>query len=237
MSSTHHICLSVNLGCSGLDPCAYCYRAILQYAVDHALEYAGVTNQQATLFKTGLVEGWQRLHGFLAEDPEMKVRNLDLSRVSIAPVAAAERQIDDQPFRAETPLRPEMAPFDDSEEPEGVVGAPDGLIPLSEIDPRIVESVLVQTAQAMQEIEASQTAASVGEPKPEDAPPLFRYPIDMPSTPDTPSRAAETVPAAASVQPKATAPITADEVAASIQPVAESGPENHGLNGRPRASS
>lgn len=72
--STHHICYSGSLGCSGCNPCSACLEKVGQYVLTHAMMVSGLNHydEQARAFIQGFYEGWKRFHGGMRSDPRLQ---------------------------------------------------------------------------------------------------------------------------------------------------------------------
>ena len=87
---TRHVCLSSSLACSGVNQCELCDEGIKQNVIAHALQRAGISLEQAHQFYLAYDEMFNWFHLQLQADPKItRDCSLDLSRVTIAPLAHA----------------------------------------------------------------------------------------------------------------------------------------------------
>ena len=113
---THHICFGAELGCSGANPCDHC-RVVLEKNVffwaSHQMVLRGLMTVEAARTLASLWEqGWNNLHGWMAQDVEIASRSLDLSRVLIAPegnAPPAVANVSAFPFFPPLPAEPPIA--------------------------------------------------------------------------------------------------------------------------------
>ena len=90
--TTHHVCLSCSLHCSGANACRECRNLIRKHVTVPALEAAGVTNAQAERFMAASEACLVALHEEMQKDPTLAAIALDLTRVERAMALLAETE-------------------------------------------------------------------------------------------------------------------------------------------------
>lgn len=152
MSSTHHICYSGSLGCSGCNPCSACLEKVGQYVLTHAMMVSGLNHydEQARAFIQGFYEGWKRFHGGMHTDPRlqefqvaevrMMVRAIELLQQQEAQMQAAQGGpppfgfAQGQPFPGAEAYPMQQPPWPPQHQmpPQGWPAAPPGFPPASQ---------------------------------------------------------------------------------------------------------
>ena len=109
---THHICFGGDLGCSGANPCAVCRATVEKHVIFwswYQMVLRGLmTEDQARMINSLYEEGWRNLHDWMARDPEIASRSLDLSRIRIDPVGTAPPAVANVPAGSGFPFFPPL---------------------------------------------------------------------------------------------------------------------------------
>ena len=79
--NTHHVCLSQNLACSGLNPCEACFERLSFDVVMRVAKKAGVGPKDAGPLFTEMRNGMYELHAVMLGEPEIAATAVDVSKL------------------------------------------------------------------------------------------------------------------------------------------------------------
>lgn len=104
--TTHHVCFSGSLACSGCNPCEACAVHVRRCVLPVAMIAAGFnqSEQQSEAFFQGYLYGWKRLHEAMERDPilQQQFKAVDITQL-MQPPPQVQLPLPMQPMQAPIP--------------------------------------------------------------------------------------------------------------------------------------